>query len=209
MVIAAGSYPAGRWFESDRRYQNNGSLVKRSRHRPFTAVTGVRFPQESPYGELAQLGEHLPYKQRVTGSSPVLPTNKSRSKERDFFIFSRHYAKRQLKPPIVHLNPQMWWQANKSRILCNHFYEHVDMLKFQFVTHVPAFCRFLAKQQALAFTRACLIGFANGVIANNSVLPTKHSTNILSSSSKFFLRKYWTKQQKNGTKVKEIRVFLL
>ncbi len=22
MVIAAGSYPAGRWFESDRRYQN-------------------------------------------------------------------------------------------------------------------------------------------------------------------------------------------
>ena len=26
-------------------------------------------------GELAQLGEHLPYKQGVTGSSPVLPTN--------------------------------------------------------------------------------------------------------------------------------------
>jgi len=51
---------------------------------------------------------------------------------------------------------------------------------------LPAFCRFLAKQQALAFTRACLIGFANGFIANNSVLPTKHSTSILSSSSKFF-----------------------
>ena len=27
------------------------------------------------YGGLAQLGEHLPYKQRVTGSSPVVPTN--------------------------------------------------------------------------------------------------------------------------------------
>ena len=27
------------------------------------------------YGILAQLGEHLPYKQRVTGSSPVGPTN--------------------------------------------------------------------------------------------------------------------------------------
>ena len=27
------------------------------------------------YGSLAQLGEHLPYKQRVTGSSPVTPTN--------------------------------------------------------------------------------------------------------------------------------------
>ena len=26
-------------------------------------------------GRLAQLGEHLPYKQRVTGSSPVLSTN--------------------------------------------------------------------------------------------------------------------------------------
>ena len=25
------------------------------------------------YGSLAQLGEHLPYKQRVTGSSPVAP----------------------------------------------------------------------------------------------------------------------------------------
>ena len=25
-------------------------------------------------GSLAQLGEHLPYKQRVTGSSPVVPT---------------------------------------------------------------------------------------------------------------------------------------
>ena len=25
-------------------------------------------------GRLAQLGEHLPYKQRVTGSSPVAPT---------------------------------------------------------------------------------------------------------------------------------------
>ena len=26
------------------------------------------------YGIIAQLGEHLPYKQRVTGSSPVGPT---------------------------------------------------------------------------------------------------------------------------------------
>ena len=79
-----------------------GPLVKRSRHRPFTAVTGVRFPYESPCGcssmvefrpskpavrvrspspapfdypgTIAQLGEHLPYKQGVTGSSPVSPT---------------------------------------------------------------------------------------------------------------------------------------
>ena len=56
----------------------HGSLVKRLRHHPFTVVTGVRFPQESPfyssYGRIAQLGEHLPYKQGVTGSSPVVPT---------------------------------------------------------------------------------------------------------------------------------------
>ena len=27
-------------------------------------------------GSIAQLGEHLPYKQRVTGSSPVVPTKR-------------------------------------------------------------------------------------------------------------------------------------
>ena len=27
------------------------------------------------YGSIAQLGEHLPYKQRVIGSSPIVPTN--------------------------------------------------------------------------------------------------------------------------------------
>ena len=27
------------------------------------------------HGSIAQLGEHLPYKQEVTGSSPVVPTN--------------------------------------------------------------------------------------------------------------------------------------
>ena len=35
------------------------------------------FPQDDVpalFGGLAQLGEHLPYKQRVTGSSPVPPT---------------------------------------------------------------------------------------------------------------------------------------
>ena len=30
----------------------------------------------SKHGILAQLGEHLPYKQRVTGSSPVGPTSR-------------------------------------------------------------------------------------------------------------------------------------
>ena len=50
--------------------------------RPVTAeVTGSspvwvvcsKYLLHSLYGILAQLGEHLPYKQRVTGSSPVGP----------------------------------------------------------------------------------------------------------------------------------------
>ncbi len=31
--------------------------------------------QNGAYGSIAQLGEHLPYKQRVIGSSPVVPTS--------------------------------------------------------------------------------------------------------------------------------------
>ena len=50
-------------------------MVKRLRHRPFTAVSRVQIPVGSPYGSIAQLGEHLPYKQGVTGSSPVTSTN--------------------------------------------------------------------------------------------------------------------------------------
>ena len=34
------------------------------------------YNSKAQYGRLAQLGEHLPYKQRVTGSSPVLSTKK-------------------------------------------------------------------------------------------------------------------------------------
>ena len=40
--------------------------------RGFKSLWG-RFPVFN-YGILAQLGEHLPYKQGVTGSSPVGPT---------------------------------------------------------------------------------------------------------------------------------------
>ena len=34
----------------------------------------VKIPKRLVYAELAQPGEHLPYKQRVTGSNPVLRT---------------------------------------------------------------------------------------------------------------------------------------
>ncbi len=47
LARAIGSYPIGRGFKSNFRYQF-GPLVKRLRHRPFTAVTWVRFPYGSP-----------------------------------------------------------------------------------------------------------------------------------------------------------------
>ena len=49
MARAIGSYPIGHGFKSNSRY--HGPLVKRSRHRPFTAVTGVRFSHGSPKKE--------------------------------------------------------------------------------------------------------------------------------------------------------------
>ena len=47
LARAFGSYPKCRWFKSDCRYQF-GPVVKRLRHRPFTAVTRVRFSSGSP-----------------------------------------------------------------------------------------------------------------------------------------------------------------
>ena len=41
--------------------------------RPVTAEVAGSSPAGVVYGILAQLGEHLPYKQGVTGSSPVGP----------------------------------------------------------------------------------------------------------------------------------------
>ena len=57
MARASGSYPEGRWFDSTRRYHFN-------KYKQRIAVNG----------RIAQLGEHLPYKQGVIGSSPITPT---------------------------------------------------------------------------------------------------------------------------------------
>ena len=44
-------------------------------HRPFTAAfSGLNPELVTIIGVLAQLGEHLPYKQRVRGSSPLHST---------------------------------------------------------------------------------------------------------------------------------------
>ena len=47
MARVLGSYPIGRWSESCCRY-HFGPLVKRLRHRPFTAESWVQFPYGSP-----------------------------------------------------------------------------------------------------------------------------------------------------------------
>ena len=54
-------------------------MVKRLRHRPFTAVTGVRIPLESLKvalqllcADMAQLAEQLICNQQVGGSSPSI-----------------------------------------------------------------------------------------------------------------------------------------
>ena len=41
----------------------------------LVAALGTKCDAAHQLGSIAQLGEHLPYKQRVTGSSPVVPTN--------------------------------------------------------------------------------------------------------------------------------------
>ena len=60
-------------------------MVKRLRHRPFTAVTGVQIPLESlkslkdftnenslKNADVAQLAEQLTCNQQVIGSSPIV-----------------------------------------------------------------------------------------------------------------------------------------
>ena len=44
----------------------------------FNSIIAKRVRDKDPqgYGIIAQLGEHLPYKQRVIGSSPIGPIQK-------------------------------------------------------------------------------------------------------------------------------------
>ena len=47
-------------------------MVKRLRHRPFTAVTRVRISLGSLNADVAQLAEQLICNQQVIGSSPII-----------------------------------------------------------------------------------------------------------------------------------------
>ena len=48
-------------------------MLDKSSNLWYTKIV-ARETERKNSGSLAQLGEHLPYKQRVTGSSPVAPT---------------------------------------------------------------------------------------------------------------------------------------
>ncbi len=75
MARAIGSYPIGHGFKSNLRYQSlreipkafYGPVVKRLRHRPFTAVTRVRFPSGSPPYKLSEQIRFV-YKSEVFGA---------------------------------------------------------------------------------------------------------------------------------------------
>ena len=61
-----------------RRKKNKASWLSWLERRPVTAEVAGSSPAgvvcSTGYGIIAQLGEHLPYKQRVIGSSPIGPT---------------------------------------------------------------------------------------------------------------------------------------
>ena len=104
LARAHGSYPWCPRFESRCRYHFfnfrlclfilNGPVVKRSRHRPFTAVTRVRFPSGSPpflcriCGGIAQPVERPPHTRKVTDSSSVVSTKPETFCFRFLFCFS-------------------------------------------------------------------------------------------------------------------------
>ncbi len=95
----------------------SGPLVKRLRHRPFTAVTGVRVPYGSPLvspGGMAQLVEHLLHTQGVAGSSPAVSTKTnpcSRNDYRDFYYLFVH-------PFIGFLDPRKtpFWTPSRGQV---------------------------------------------------------------------------------------------
>ena len=55
----------------------------------------IWYDSQASFGSIAQLGEHLPYKQRVTGSSPVVSTNTARNHRLcgNSSVVERHLAK--------------------------------------------------------------------------------------------------------------------
>ena len=86
--------PAVRYNNQRRRERNPGTTHEMcgrssSGRAPPCQGGGSEFEPRRPLhlcGSLAQLGEHLPYKQRVSGSSPLTSTTKT-THESEWFFF--------------------------------------------------------------------------------------------------------------------------
>ncbi len=58
--------------------------------RPFHGRNMGSNPVRVTYGGLAQLGEHLPYKQEVTGSSPVSSIVRDYRSDGSLFLYKKY-----------------------------------------------------------------------------------------------------------------------
>ncbi len=71
--------------------KNNGKFLKKFQKRYCKikryVVLYISHRENTTYGSLAQLGEHLPYKQRVIGSSPITPTTMIKIRRKPYFLF--------------------------------------------------------------------------------------------------------------------------
>ena len=79
MVIAAGSYPAGRWFESDRRYQIIKSGAIADSHKGGTTAENIR--------PLGQAVKTPPFHGGNMGSIPVGVTKKEKHQQKLVLFF--------------------------------------------------------------------------------------------------------------------------
>ena len=70
MCSFEGTYLLARWLSWLERRPVTAEVVGSN---PIRVVSERNYNLIVIFGILAQLGEHLPYKQRVTGSSPVGP----------------------------------------------------------------------------------------------------------------------------------------
>ncbi len=80
MVIAAGSYPAGRWFESDRRYQ-------KTRRNAILYIAFACLTRKSAPRPLGQAVKTPPFHGGNMGSIPVGVTKKKHIRNEYAFLF--------------------------------------------------------------------------------------------------------------------------
>ena len=55
-------------------FEKNKKIFKKGIDKRKNIWYNKQVAESDTHGSIAQLGEHLPYKQRVIGSSPIVPT---------------------------------------------------------------------------------------------------------------------------------------